>query len=99
MFWAAPLAGMLLFGEKNYAGSAHPDTRTGLYANALYLRTNLIEPTNTGDGTRTATARSPCTPVRGSGWRAWRSSYGSPLRVMCSTCSCAQCMKVADPSV
>lgn len=57
---------LFLFGRNNVGGTAHADTRTGLYANALYLRTNLVEPTNTGDGTRTATATYPGGTITGS---------------------------------
>lgn len=57
---------LFLFGKNDAAGTPHADQRTGLYANALYLRSNLIEPTNTGDGTVTATATYPTGTITGS---------------------------------
>lgn len=46
---------MRLFGERNFSGVAHSDKFTGLAKNAAYLHANLLFPTNSGGGTRTAT--------------------------------------------
>lgn len=56
---------LFLFGNNTVAGTPHANIRTGLYANALYLRTNLIEPTNSGTGTVTATATHPGGTITG----------------------------------
>lgn len=46
---------VLIFGEKDFTGAAHPDVRTGLYRNLKHIHTNVTAPVPTGDGTRTAT--------------------------------------------
>ncbi len=44
-----------IFGHYDFAGVAHPDTRTGLALNAAYLQANVTGSSGVGDGTRTAT--------------------------------------------
>lgn len=44
---------MVIFGAKNQEGVANANVRVGLLTNIEYLRTNVIDPLATGNGTRT----------------------------------------------
>lgn len=46
---------LLVVGDVNQNGVPNADARIGLAANLDYLESNVIQPTNTGDGTRAAT--------------------------------------------
>lgn len=50
---------MDIFGGVDSSGTAHSDAVNGLEANILYLNTNVVAPTGTGDGTRSATLHLP----------------------------------------
>lgn len=47
--------GIWVFGESDQNGSAHSNPLYGLDVNVAYLRTNIVAPTGTSDGTRSAT--------------------------------------------
>lgn len=46
---------LVIFGVFDLEGVAHPSEAEGLVANVDYLRANVSDPTELGDGTRTAT--------------------------------------------
>lgn len=50
---------MLVFGQFDQDGNAYADPRAGLWTNIAYLRTNVVDPTNIGDGTREAVLHGP----------------------------------------
>lgn len=50
---------MVIYGDKNLDGVVQADVRLGLWNNIAYLRTNVVDPTNVGNGTRTAILRAP----------------------------------------
>lgn len=50
---------VILVGDQTYAGSANANTRTGLEVNLYHFRANVVDPTGTGDGTRTAVLTLP----------------------------------------
>ena len=50
---------MWIIGDTDRTGAPQSDAWDGLQANIEYLRTNVVDPTNTGDGTRAATLLMP----------------------------------------
>lgn len=46
---------LTVMGYRDKAGSAHPDTRTGIALNAAQLQADMTQPPATADGTRSAT--------------------------------------------
>lgn len=50
---------MEIFGASDSSGAAHANAITGLEANIVYLNTNVVAPTGTGNGTRLATLHLP----------------------------------------
>lgn len=46
---------LLVVGDVDETGAAVADSRVGLAANLAYVESNVVQPTNTGDGTRPAT--------------------------------------------
>lgn len=55
---------MVLAGDVDRFGADQADPWEGLQANIDYLRANVVDPTNTGDGTRVATLTMPSGAVR-----------------------------------
>ena len=50
---------MLIFGERDQDNGVYADPRAGLWTNIAYLRTNVVDPYSTGNGTRTAILHAP----------------------------------------
>jgi hypothetical protein len=50
---------MVIYGTHDEDGGAYSDVRAGLAANVEYLRANVFDPTDVGDGTRTAVLHLP----------------------------------------
>jgi hypothetical protein len=50
---------MEIYGVNDASGAAHANDPLGIDANSLYLNTNVVAPTGTGDGTRSATLHLP----------------------------------------
>lgn len=50
---------MVIKGERNHENTVYANPRVGLWTNIAYLRTNVVAPTGTGDGTRAATWHLP----------------------------------------
>lgn len=46
---------MTIYGEANHEGTAYADARIGMRTNLLFLRTNLLQPITSGNGTRAVT--------------------------------------------
>lgn len=55
---------MFVFGHLDEDGAPHADPREGLEENVAYLRANVTDPTNVGDGTRTAVLHLPSGATR-----------------------------------
>ena len=50
---------LLVCGTVDRLGAVNADPLVGLYANLVYLRANVADPTGTGDGTRAAVLTKP----------------------------------------
>ena len=55
---------MIVYGFEDLDGVAYADVREGLETNLDYLRANVVDPTNVGDGTRTAVLHLPSGSTR-----------------------------------
>lgn len=55
---------MVVYGHTDADGVPYADVRAGLEANLDFLRANVTDPTNVGDGTRTATLHLPSGATR-----------------------------------
>lgn len=76
---------LVIEGRYDFAGARHTDTRQGLALNVAWLRRYAADPTNTGDGTRTATLNwegltPPAKPVHVEGFEVVRSDGPWVLR-------------------
>lgn len=67
---------MIIIGSRNRLGVAYSDMWVGLESNINYLRTNVVNPTNVGDGTRSATLRMPSGALRTANIHILRLSLG-----------------------
>lgn len=55
---------LVVFGFRDPTGAPYADVREGLEANLDFLRANVTDPTNIGDGTRTAVLELPSGATR-----------------------------------
>lgn len=55
---------LTIYGDVDPDGAPNADVRAGLEANVDYLRANVADPTNLGDGTRTAVLHLPSGATR-----------------------------------
>lgn len=55
---------LVIYGHVDEDGNPNVDVRAGLEANVAYLRANVADPTNVGDGTRTAVLHLPSGATR-----------------------------------
>lgn len=68
---------MIVIGSRDRLGAAYTDMWVGLESNINYLMNNVVSPTNTGDGTRSATLVMPSGAVRTANIHVLRLSLGT----------------------
>lgn len=71
---------MVIIGDVDQTGTPYSDIWEGLESNINYLRSNVVDPTNTGDGTRSATLLMPSGSSRTADIHVLRLALGTVSR-------------------